>query len=164
MGLDNFWLVPKTTEENLNKFNSEYEQTNYDGEEPDGVEFETAEYQGEHHINLVSGILSSNGNGSFRGKYYSAMCDALTNESGWLYGFHYPGEIEDAFYSMKKHLDKFLSPEGQQHWEEFVSKSRNTVVDHYGCFNDYTIDEAIQFIRMFEYYSTVENICICAWY
>ena len=43
MGLDNFWLVPKTTEENLNKFNSEYEQTNYDGEEPDGVEFETAE-------------------------------------------------------------------------------------------------------------------------
>ena len=164
MGLDNFWLVPTKTEENLNKFNTEYEQTKYDGEEPDGVEFETADYIGEHPINLVSGICSNNGNGSFRGKYYSPMCDALISEDGWLYGFHYTGEIVDAYLSMKEHLDKFLSSDGQQHWEEFVSKGKNNVIDHYGCFNDYTMNYAIEFIRMFEYYSTVENICISAWY
>jgi hypothetical protein len=160
MGLDNFWLIPKQTEENLAVF-SNAPQTK---ESPENVEFENVEYHGKHAINLVGGFFTSNGNGSFRGKYYSALCDAMLNESDWLYNFHFKSEIEDAYEVMKDFLDKFQGEDAHQHWEEFVSKSRKTVVDHYGCFDEYTMDEAIDFIRMFEYYSTVENICLSAWY
>jgi hypothetical protein len=162
MGLDNFWLTPKQTEENLACFNKASES--FQTESPSGVEFETAHYQGETEISLVGGLFSNNGNGSFRGKYYSALCDALLKEQDWLYNFHYQGEIEDAFTKMSAYLEKFLSPDAQQHWEELVNYGRENVQDHYGLFDEYTMDEAIDFILMFEYYSSVENICLSAWY
>lgn len=162
MGLDNFWLVPKQTEENLAKFNKASES--FESETPQNIDFETAKYQGEHPIRLVGGFFSNDGNGSFRGKYYSALCDALLREQDWLYNFHYKGEIEDAFSKMGTHLEKLLSLDAQQHWEEFIKSSKETVQDHYGLFDEYTMDEAIDFILMFEYYSKVENICLSAWY
>jgi len=160
MGLDNFWLIPKQTEENLAVF-SNAPQTQ---ESPKNVEFENVEYHGKHPINVVGGLFTSNGNGSFRGKYYSAFCDAMLNERNWLYNFHFKSEIEDAYSQMSTYLDKFLSEDAEQHWEEFIKAGKETVVDYYGCFDEYTMDEAIDFIHMFEYYSTVENICLSAWY
>ena len=92
------------------------------------------------------------------------MCDAMLKENSWLYNFHFKSEIEDAYSQMSTYLDKFLSEDAEQHWEEFIKAGKQTVVDHYGFFDEYTMDEAIDFIRMFEYYSTVENICLSAWY
>jgi curved DNA-binding protein CbpA len=160
MGLDNFWLIPKQTEENLAVF-SKAPQTQ---ESPENVDFENVYYHGKHPISLVGGLFTSDGNGSFRGKYYLSMCDAMLKENSWLYNFHFKSEIEDAYSQMSTYLDKFLSEDAEQHWEEFIKAGKQTVVDHYGFFDEYTMDEAIDFIRMFEYYSTVENICLSAWY
>ena len=162
MGLDNFWLVPTQTEENLANFNKASEYP--DDDLPDNVEFETAHYQGENELNLVGGLFSNNGNGSFRGKYYSALCDAMLDDDGWLYSFHYKGEIEDAYEQMKTYLEKFQSSDGEAFWQEFVKVGKTSTRDYYNFFDSYTIEEAIDFIKMFEYYSTVENICLSAWY
>ncbi len=161
MGLDNFWITPKQTEENLAIFKKASES--FQTESPENVDFEAANYEGEHPISLVGGLFS-NGVNSFRGKYYSALCDALLKEQDWLYNFHCKSEIEDAFADMSLYLEKFLSEKAQQHWEEFISYGKENVTDHYNLFSEYTMDEAIDFILMFEYYSTVDNICLSAWY
>jgi hypothetical protein len=165
MGLDNYWLLPKQTEDNIIAFNKAYRhhQPEFDYDLPEGVEFETAQFQGDIEIDLVGGIFSGNGNGSFRGKYYSAMCDALLEEEDWLYRFHYENEIVEAFEMMKPYLEKFLSPAAQKHWQEFVSYGKDNILDDFHCFEAYTIEDAIGFIRMFEYYSTLENICLNHW-
>lgn len=167
MGLDNYWLVPKDSEENLEKFEGSKDTITssfWDGTAPQDVEFDTAEYCGEYPLNLVGGMLSSNGNGSFRGKYYSPLCDALLGEDGWLYCFRYTDEIQDAYNQMQFHLALFQGADGQDHFQKFVEESKNSVEDGYGFFSEYTLEDAIGFIKMFEYYHTVENICLGAWY
>ncbi len=163
MGLDNFWLTPKQTEENLAAF-SKANETHQTDESPENVDFESVYYHGKHPINLVGGLFSSDGNGSFRGKYYLPMCDALLKERGWLYNFHFKFEIEEAYGQMNTYLETFQGADAQQHWQGFIKTGKETVQDPYGFFDKYTLDEAIDFIRMFEYYSTVENICLSAWY
>jgi len=166
MGLDNFWLVPQDNEENLEKFYEakEYPDYHWDSTSPKGVEFDTAEYHGEYPLNLIGGMLSSNGSGSFRGKYYSPLCDAMLKDDGWLYSFRYAGEIREAYEKMAVYLALFQGDDGQKQWEKFVEEAKSSIDDPYGFFSDYTLDDAIGFIKMFEYYQTVEDICLSAWY
>jgi len=119
MGLDNFWLVPQDNEENLEKFYEakEYPDYHWDSTSPKGVEFDTAEYHGEYPLNLIGGMLSSNGSGSFRGKYYSPLCDAMLKDDGWLYSFRYAGEIREAYEKMAVYLALFQS-NGKSLWKK----------------------------------------------
>jgi len=164
MGLDNYWLVPSTlTEENMGLFLKASQS--YDTlEPPSGVELESASYHGETPINLIGGMFSENGDGSFRGKYYSPLCDALLKSKDWLYSFHYTNDITKAFEDMKPYFELFQSDDAQRHWQSFVAKAKQATEDPYDFFYEYTIDDAIDFMRMFEYYSSVPNICIGAWY
>ena len=164
MGLDNFWLVPKQDEENMSKFQVASSNASVFEHDPDDVEFDTAHYHGDEDLNIVGGIFSANGNGSFRGKFYSPLCDAMLQEDSWLYSFHFTSEIEEAFSEMIPIYIKLRSPDAQKHWEEIISYGRDNVTDSHAFFDSYTIEDALNFIKMFEYYVTVENICLSAWF
>jgi hypothetical protein len=164
MGLDNYWLIPKNTQDNLEKFFNVEDK--FDSMKPNDVEFEEASYQGEYPLNLVGGMFSGHGEGSFRGKYYAPLCDALLEGEDWLYDFHFPIDIEIAFQNMKPYLEKFQGVDAEKQWNEFVHhcKENLNIFDQHNFLDDYTLQDAVEFMKMFEYYSAVENICLHAWY
>ncbi len=164
MGLDNYWNIPKNNQENLDKFFEAIDDLDFYSETPSDVEFESVNYLGEHPLNLVGGIFSNNGDGSFRGKFYTPLCDALLQESDWLYYFHSSSDIIEAYEVMKPYLKAFQEDDGDSQWLDFIHTRKDYTNDPYQLFDEYTIQDAIDFIKMFEYYSQVENICLIAWY
>ncbi len=180
MGLDNYWVKPKATPENLKKYNAQNEAMSNPLRELKEFQFdfitEAVEYEGEKTFELFSGICS-NGITSFRGKVYSQLCDALLLDAGdavfhqnWLYYNHFSDEIKTAYSLMAKH-QRLLVSEGLVYLDRLkqdfkalveVDKRKYPLVGY--TLEDFTLEEILCFIEMFAYYSQLQDICLLAWY
>ena len=94
------------------------------------------------------------------------MCAIVPQCLGDISCFHLPIDIESAFQNMKPYLEKFQGVDAEKQWNEFVHhcKENLNIFDQHNFLDDYTLQDAVEFMKMFEYYSAVENICLHAWY
>jgi hypothetical protein len=171
MGLDNYFVVPNHDDTNSAKYVDQVEKAleqKLNGLEPNANDFDfehhNAYYDGKRPINLVGGMFSDNGNdGSFRGKVYSSLCDALLKDaisirSGFLYSCHFDFEIVEAYSYMEEHHKMLL--DNPEHWNKFKDEC---LEDGYHI-GDISLEEALDFLAMFEYFSGVDNIFLIASY
>lgn len=183
MGLDNYFTRPKATESNLARFrkaqsrmlnlcedNGVLDHT----EDDDLAIIQNAEIYLEPldhgtSLVLVGGGMSSGENGSFRGKYYSTLCDALLYNitSDWLYRNHFKHEIDEAYRLMASHHQKLLQ-NPQEYWDTFkkeylVQADRHSIVSFV---DEYTPQRAIDFCEFFSIYANMKNddVFLNAWY
>ncbi len=169
MGLDNYFVVPNNDDANLEKYRTRREtelklKSTNTPSELDYLDFKhhKAVYEGKRTINMVGGMFSGDGNdGSFRGKYYSELCDALLKDAPsvsryFLYKNHFDFELIEAYSCMKKHHDLLLKD--SKYWHEFKKES---IAEGY-YIGDYTIDDALDFLAMLEYFCSLDDICLIA--
>lgn len=147
MGLDNFWVKPKTWDEDTQEV-SEYENVAYMGDDLP-CEF------------LKEGLKV---NGYFRGKVFSDLFDALIEYVGTsLYCHDGNMSSSEIFFCYERMIDvkeKLLADDGELWLESFKNEHLrdSSYVEHY----DYEL--VLSFILMWEWYAQVEDIELASWW
>lgn len=188
MGLDNYFTRPIQEKDNLVRFYKAQKEmlylANEDNSFLDHTEDEDLFIQNmgfrlepaNPRINLVlkGGGFSSGENGTFRGKFYSTLCDALLSGyrdddthgivHDWLYRNHFKHEIDQAYKIIATHQQKLI--QDSTYWETFKKDYLAKADNYFGFAEDYTLQIVLDFCAFIGDYATMDDdtIFLNAWY